>query len=100
MYESLVNYNDCNNALLCNYKLQQEISKVIEEEEADICNMTLDAHKVTVDTFYQKPVTQNTQGENENMICISERQNNFVVLAETLKASEINNVGYYEYIRE
>ena len=61
----------------------------------DAHNITLDAHNITVDTFWQTPVTTNTQGENENAILTSERLNNSGTLAETLKVLTINNAGYY-----
>ena len=50
---------------ISNEKIQQAISKVIAEEEADTRNINLDAHNVTADIFSQTPVTLNTQGENE-----------------------------------
>ena len=103
MYETLVDYNDRNNAPWSNEKLWQAIHKYIEEEEVDGHNITLDdhnitssAHNLTADTFSQRPVTPNTQGENENAILTSERLNNSDVLEEMLKGLKINDAGYYE----
>ena len=49
-----------------------------------------------MDTFSQKSVTPNTQGENKNTILRSEKRNNSDELAETLKWSTIINIRYYE----
>ena len=65
--------------------IQQAINKVIEEEEADERNITLDAHNVTMDTLCPPPVTTNTQGENANAILTSERINNLDALGKTLR---------------
>ena len=89
MYETLVDYNDRNDAPFSNEKIWKAIHKVISEEETD-------SHNVTVYTFYQMPVTPNTQGENENTILISEGLNNLDALAEILKRLTINDTGYYE----
>ena len=70
--------------------------KVMADEEAYARNIISDAHNVTVDTFFQTPVTPNTQQENENAILTSERLNNSVILVETLKGLTINNDGYYD----
>ena len=75
MYETLIDYNDRNDALLSNEKTWQEIHKVISEEESD-------AHNVTVDTFSQTP---NTQRDNANTILKSEKLDKLDTLAETLK---------------
>ena len=50
---------------------------IVEEEAYD--------HNINVDTFNQKPVTPNKQGENENMILTSEKRNKSDALAETSK---------------
>ena len=76
MYETLVDYNDRNDAPLFNEKIQQAILKVISEEESDARNINSDVHNLTMDTFCQTPVTPNTQGENENAILTSETLNN------------------------
>ena len=97
--ETLVDYNDCNNAPLSNKNLIQAIITVMSETEAEECKIFFDANNVTMDNFYQSPVTTNTQGENANAIFSSERQNNSDALAETLKGltlhSTINDAGYY-----
>ena len=95
MCETLVDYNHCNNAPLSNENLQQAISIVIAEEELDECNLTLDAHNMTMDTFCQSPVTTNTQGDNANTILTSERIKNSAVLAKMLKVLTINDDAYY-----
>ena len=81
---------------MSNENIRQAIRKFIAEEEADDRNKNLDAHNVTVDTFYQTPVTTNTQGENGNLILTSETLNNSDALAETLKRLTINATIYYE----
>ena len=95
IYETLVDYNDLNDATFSNEKIWQAIHKYIAEEESDSHNITLDAHNVTMDTFSQTPVTPNTQRENEKTILTSEKQNNLYALAETLKVLTINDSGYY-----
>ena len=96
IYETLVDYNDRNNAPFSNENILQAICKVRADEEADSRNITLDAHNVTVDNFCQMHVTPNTQGDNENLILTRERLNNLDFLAETLKVLTINDAGYYD----
>ena len=96
IYETLVDYNDCNDAPFSNDNIRQAIIKFIAKEEVDSHNITLYAHNGTADTFCQTPVTPNTKVENENMILTSERLNNSGVLAETLKGLTIIDSGYYE----
>ena len=96
VYKTLVDSNDRNDASFSNEKIQQSIRKVIVEEDVDARNITLDAHNITEDNFCQKLVTPNTQGENENMIFVSEIPHNSDGLAETLKGLTIKNSGYYE----
>ena len=66
------------------------------EEERKIIS---DANNVTMYTFYQSPVTTDSQGENENAILTSERRNNLDVLAKMLKGltidSKIKDSAYY-----
>ena len=93
--ETLVDYNDRNNAPFSNEKLQQAISKVMAETEAEERNIILYAHNVNMDNFCQSPVTTNTQRDNANAILTSERINNSDALAETLKRLTINNAVYY-----
>ena len=95
MLETLVDYNYHNNAPLSNKKILQAISKVIAEEEADELNITLDAHNITMDTFWQSTITTITQGENANEVLTSERINNSDALVKTLKMLTINDTGYY-----
>ena len=99
MLETLVDYNDHQNAPFSNEKLWQAISTVTEETEEEERNIILDANDVTMDTFCQYPVTTNTQGENANTIFTSERQNTSDMLAEMLKGltlgSTINDPAYY-----
>ena len=95
IYVTLVDFNDHNSAPLYNEKIQQAISKVIAEEEADARNINLDAQNVTMNNFCHSPVTTNTQRENTNTILTSERINYLDVLAETLRGLTINNAGYY-----
>ena len=73
---------------MSNENIQDEIHRVVVEEEAE-------AHNVTADNFCQMRVTPNTQGENANAILKSERLNNSDVLAETPKVLTINDAGYY-----
>ena len=51
MYETLFEYNNRNNAPLPRKNTQDEILKVLEEEESDAHNITSDAHNITADTF-------------------------------------------------
>ena len=94
MYETLVDYNDHNDALLTNYKIWPKIRKVIAKEEVNASNITLDAHNVSTDNFCQTPITPNTQGDNEKMILESERLNNPDAMAETLKGLTFNDAVY------
>ena len=52
MLETLVNDNNRNSALLSNEKLRQEVSKVMEEIEAEFECL----NKITMDTSYQSPI--------------------------------------------
>ena len=68
-----------------------------EEEEHNIIS---DANNVTMDAFYQSPVTTNTQGKIANVP--NERQISSDILAETIKGfngftlqSTINDSAYY-----
>ena len=64
MSETLVDHNDRHNAPFSNEKLRQAVSKVMAEMEEEERNLTLDANNVTMVTFYQSPVTTNTQRKN------------------------------------
>ena len=59
LYETLVDYNYCNDSPLSNEKIVQAILKFVAEEEADACNINLYCHNVTADTFCQAPITPN-----------------------------------------
>ena len=68
MLETLVDYNDCNNAPLSNEKLWQAVSKVMTKMEEEQHDAKRNANDVTMDTFcHQPPVTTNTQGEISNV---------------------------------
>ena len=92
MYETLVDYNDRNDAPLSNENILKAMHKVIAEEESDALNITLDAHNITADTFFQTPATPNTQVDNINKIFTSERLNNSDALAKMLKLLTINDI--------
>ena len=67
MLETLVDYNDCNNAPLSNENILQSINTIVteteEEERDDECN----TNNVTMNTlFHQSPVMNNTQGDISN----------------------------------
>ena len=51
MYETLIYYNDRNDASLSNEKIWDAIHKGIEEGESDSQNINFDAHNVTAYTF-------------------------------------------------
>ena len=99
MLETLVDYNDHNNAPFSNEKLQQATITVMAVTEEEERNIIWHANNVTMNTFYQSPVTTNTQGENANTILTSENQNDLDVLSEMLKGftidSTINVSAYY-----
>ena len=68
------------------------MNKFIEEQESDAHNITLDAHKVTADTFNQTP---NAQRDNANTILTSEKLDKSDALSEMFKKLTINDAGYY-----
>ena len=57
-YKTIIDYNDCNDSLFPNENIRNAIHKVIEEDEYDSHNITLNAYGVTADSFSQ---TSNTQ---------------------------------------
>ena len=61
MLETLVDYNDRTNAPLHNKNLQQAISTVMAETEAEERDILLDANNVTMASFCLSPVTKSTQ---------------------------------------
>ena len=68
MLETLVDYNDRNNAPLSNEKIWQAFSKVMAETEDEERDAKCNANNVTMDTlFHQSPVTTNTQGDIANV---------------------------------
>ena len=89
IYDTLIDYNDRNDAPLSNENIQEAIHKFIEEDELDAHNITSDAHNitsdaqnVTADTFSQ---TSNTKRENANAILTSEKLDKLDALEETFK---------------
>ena len=62
--DTLVEYNDRDDAPLSNEKLLQSFSKVMAETEEEERNAKLNANNVTMDTFCQSPVMTNTQRRN------------------------------------
>ena len=95
MLETLVDCNEHNNTPFSNQKIQEAISKVMAETEAEKRNIISDTHNVDMDTFSPYPVMTNTQGENANTILTSDRLNNSDMLEEILKVLTINDAGYY-----
>ena len=87
-YRTIIDCKDRTGALFSNEKILDATHRVIVKYETE-------AHNITMDNFYQYPVTPNTQGENENAILTSGRLNNSDTLAKTLKVLTINYAGYY-----
>ena len=81
--ETLVDYNDRNNAPFFDEKLLQAVIKVMAETEEEELNSKLNANNVTMDNLCQSPVTTNTQGEVSNVT--NERQISSDIMAETIK---------------
>ena len=73
LLDTLVEYNNDQNAPLYNEKSEQAISKVIADTEEEERNIMSDANNVTMETFCQSSVTTNAQRDNENTIFASER---------------------------
>ena len=96
MYETIVDYNDRNDAPFSNEDIRQATRRVISEEESDARNITSDSKNLTADTLCQTPVRPNTQGNNENVILTIERPNISDALAEIIIGSTINNAEYNE----
>ena len=92
IYETLIDYNDHNDAPLSNENIEYAINKFITEEESDSHNINFDAHNVTADTFSQ---TFNTQRVNENAILTSAKLDKSEEMSETLKELKIIGAGYY-----
>ena len=81
--ETLVAYNDHHNAPMSNDKIRQAISTVMSETEEGKNDAKRNANNMTMDTFYQSPVTNNTQGKIANVP--NERQVASNILAEMIK---------------
>ena len=102
MLETLVDYNDRNNAPLSNEKLRHAVSKVMAETEEEERDAERNTNNATVDTlFHQSPVTNNTQGDISNVK--NERRISLETLAETINGfnglmiqSKINDSAYYD----
>ena len=63
MLETLVDYNDRNNAPLFNENLWRSVSKVMAYTEEEEYDAKRNAYNLTMDTFcHQSPVTTNKQG--------------------------------------
>ena len=53
LFRAMIDFNNRNDAPLYNENIRYTINRVITEEESYAHNITLDAHKVTVDSFSQ-----------------------------------------------
>ena len=101
MLETLVDYNDHNNAPFFNEKIRQESSTIIAETEDEERDAKRNKNNVTMDTScHQQPVTISTQGEITNVT--NERQISLEIMVKTIKGfngltikSTINNSAYY-----
>ena len=63
MLETLVDYNDCNNAPFSNKNIRQAVSTIMLETEEEQCDAESNTNNMTMDNFCcQPPVTTNTQG--------------------------------------
>ena len=83
LLETVIDYNDHQNAPLSNGKLQQAISTVTTETEEEEPEAKRNSNNMTMDNFCQSPATTNTQGKIANVP--NERQISSNVLAETIK---------------
>ena len=68
---------------MSNDKLRQAISTVVAEIEEEERESERNANNLTIDTFWQYPVTTNTQVNIANVP--NERQISLNILAETIK---------------
>ena len=102
MLETLVYYNDRNNAPLSNDKLRRSVSKVLIETEEEERDAKRNANNVAMDTFFtQSHGTTNTQREIANIT--NERRISSNILLEKIKGfneltiqSTINDSVYYD----
>ena len=87
MFETLVDYNDRNNAPFSNKKLRQAVCKVMAETEEEERDSGRNSNNVTAYNFcHQTPVTTNKKGEIANVI--NERRVSSEILAETIKGQQ------------
>ena len=64
MLDSILDHNHCQGTPLSSKKLQEAVSRVMEEEEkAAECNV----NNITTDTLFQSPVTINAQKKDANL---------------------------------
>ena len=97
LLETVIDYNDHQNAPLSNGKLQQAISTVTTETEEEEPEAKRNSNNMTMDNFCQSPATTNIQRKNTNIP--NERQITLDILAEMLNVltlhSTIINSAYY-----
>ena len=102
MMETIVYYNDHNNAPLSNEKLWKEVSRVMAETEEEELDAKRNVNNVTMDNlFHWSSATTNTKGEIKNVT--NERQISSDIMAETINwfngftiQSTINDSAYYD----
>ena len=71
MLETLVNYNDLNNAPFSKDKIWQVVSRFMSETEEEEGDTELNANNMTMRTlFNQSPVTNNTKVEIANVASV------------------------------
>ena len=83
MLDSLLNHNDCHGTPLSSKKLQEAVSRVMTETEEEEKDAKRNVNNVTMDTFFQYPVTINTQRKDANVT--NKRQIALDLHAETMK---------------
>ena len=67
IFETLVDYNDCNNASLSNEKIWLSVSRVMSETEEEERDAKRNSNNLTMyNLFNQSPVMSNTQGDIAN----------------------------------
>ena len=100
LVETLIEHNDCHNVPLSNENIRQSGSKVMSETEEEERDAEHNANNVTMDTFYESPLTTNTLRKIENVPI--ERRTSSDILEETIKGlkgltlqSTINDSAYY-----
>ena len=65
--ETLMDHDDCHNVALSNEKFLQAVSTGMVEKEEEEHNVNYNVNNVTMDTFFQSPVTTNTLRKIENV---------------------------------